>query len=184
MMVSMIVIHVPVLSQWAVGDGVDQRAKNSGKMSVSCTVMQNKIGSHDVFFKDPDCAAPLPYYGKKKTVMFTTNLASSSATSGGFVSATEYSEVWYTSKELADISNLAKLARQSTWILSGGEEINEDECFRGLEDTLSIRASQALKGRKIGVALAVLNEQRRQSASRTQTNKNKSDASRKSGRWL
>jgi hypothetical protein len=119
------------------------------------TCMQKIGSSNDVFFKDPDCA-PSPY-NKKKTVMFTTNLASISGTSAHCVSATKHSEVWYTSKELAEISNLA---RQSAWMSEA--ETNEDESFRGLEDSLSIRASQAMKGRKIGVALAVLNEQARQ----------------------
>jgi hypothetical protein len=123
------------------------------------TCMQKIGSSNDVFFKDPDCA-PLPC-NKKKTVMFTTNLASISTTSAHCISAAEHSEVWYTSKELAEISNLAKLARQSAWGMSEAET-NEDENFRGLEDSLSIRASQAMKGRKIGVALAVLNEQERQ----------------------
>jgi hypothetical protein len=140
---------------------ISNRAKNSPsskrKNSVTCP---QKIGSHESFFKDLDCAPIL--FNKKKTVMFTTNLASCSATSAHCVSATEYSDVWYTSKELAEISNLAKLARQSAWL--SGEETNENQCFRGLEDSLSIRASQAMKGRKIGVALAVLNEQRRQRA--------------------
>jgi hypothetical protein len=142
---------------------VSNRTKNSPasrrKNSVASMDMLRKIGSsNDVFFKDPDCA-PFPF-SKKKTVMFTTNLTSISATSAHYVSATEHSDVWYTSKELAEISHLAKLARQSASMSEA--EINEDECFRGLEDSFSIRASQAMKGRKIGVALAVLNEQRRQ----------------------
>jgi hypothetical protein len=144
---------------------ISNRTKNSPaskrKDSVACNGMMQKIGSsHDVFFKDPDCA-PIPYT-KKKTVMFHTNLTSCSATSAHCVSATEHSDVWYTSKELAEISNLAKLARQSAWMSGEEDGTNEDECFRGLEYSLSIRASQAMKGRKIGVALAVLNEQRRQ----------------------
>jgi hypothetical protein len=140
---------------------ISYRRKNSpsSKRKNVVTGMQ-KIGgsSHDVFFKDPDCA-PLPY-DKKKTVMFNTNLTSFSATSAHCVSITKNSEVWYTPKELAGISNLAKLARQSAGM--SGEETNEGECFRGLEDIISIQASQAMKTRKIGVALAVLNEQRRQ----------------------
>ena len=131
------------------------------KDAVSCPGMQKIGSSHDVFFKDPPDCTPI-LYTKKKTVVFATSLASSSASSAHCISAAKYSDVWYTSKELAEISNLAFLARQSAWTMSGAEETKKDECFRGLEDGLSIQASQAMKGRKIGVALAVLNEQRRQ----------------------
>jgi hypothetical protein len=117
---------------------ISNRAKNSPaskrKSAVTYPGMQKIGSSHDAFFKDPPDCAPI-LYNKKKTVMFATNLASFSAISAHYVSATEHSDVWYTSKELAEISNLAKLARQSAWML-GEEETNVDECFRGLENLI------------------------------------------------
>jgi hypothetical protein len=123
-------------------------------------ICQQKIDSFNkVFFKDPDCAPTTRRDNKKKTVMFTTDIASSLATNAGFVSRREHSIVWYTSKELAYITQLAKSELQiARWSTGTNEEVS----LRGLEYSLSIRASQEVKGRKIGVALAVLNEQRRQ----------------------
>jgi hypothetical protein len=127
-------------------------AKNSGKKYPYLVPgIQNKIGSHDVFYKDPDCAAPLPWQKKRLLCLPQISRRAQppvvpSSQQRVFRGLVYFEELWYLHSELA---------RQSTWILSGGEEINEDECFRGLEDTLSIRkASQALKREeeKIGVA--------------------------------
>lgn len=126
------------------------------KNSVTCK--QKIDSSNEAFFKVTDCAPTCD--SKKKTVMFTTDLTSCSATSDDCVSRTEHSVVWYTSKELAEISNLAKSARQSALLSETGTK--EKDSLRGLECRLSIQANQEMKGRKIGVVLAVLNEQRRQ----------------------
>jgi hypothetical protein len=129
-------------------------ASQSKNPSTTCT---QKIDSsnHEAFVKDPDCAPICGY--KKKTVMFTTILAWSPATSDHSVSRAEN---WYTSKELAEMTKLAKSELQIARL--SGKETNEKDSLRGLESGLSIQANQEMKGRKVGVTLAVLNEQKRQ----------------------
>jgi hypothetical protein len=126
------------------------------KNSTSC--MQKPDPSDEDIFNDPACVPTCD--NKKKTFMFATDIASSSPTSPLRISTTELASVWYTTKELKEIVEHAKFAIQ---IARLSETVtDDDESFRGLEDGLSTQASQESKARKIGVAQAVLNEQKRQ----------------------
>jgi hypothetical protein len=126
------------------------------KNSISC--IQKTDSSDEDISNDPDCVPTSD--NKKKSFMFATEIASSSPTSPLRISTTELASVWYTTKELKEIVEHAKFAIQ---IARLSETVtNGDESFRGLEDGLSTQASQESKARKIGVAQAVLNEQKRQ----------------------
>jgi hypothetical protein len=113
----------------------------------------------EVTFNGPDCV--LTRDDKKKIFMFATDIASSSPTSPQPVSSTEHASVWYTTKELTEIVQQATFAIQVAQ-LSETLLTNEDESFRGLEDSLSILVLKESKARRNGVVQAVFHEQKRQ----------------------
>jgi hypothetical protein len=113
----------------------------------------------EVTFNGPDCV--LIRDDKKKNFMFATDIASSSPTSPQPVSTTEHASVWYTTKELTEIVQQATFAIQVAQ-LSETLLTNEDESFRGLEDSLSILVLKESKARRNGVVQAVFHEQKRQ----------------------
>jgi hypothetical protein len=128
--------------------------------STSCR-QKADIPDEVIMFNDPDCVSVGIRDDKKKNFMFATDIASSSPTSPHLVSTTEHASVWYTMKELTEIVQQATFALQVAQ-LSETLLTNEDESFRGLEDSLSILAGQESKARKNGVAQAVFHEQKRQ----------------------
>jgi hypothetical protein len=136
----------------------EKNISHTSKIKNSSSCMQKTDSSGEEIFNDPGC---VPTCGnKQKTFMFATDIASSSPASPLPISTSELSSVWYTTKELKEIAEQAKFAIQ---IARLSETVtDDDESFRGLEDGLSIQACQESKARKIGVAQAVLNEQKRQ----------------------
>jgi hypothetical protein len=137
----------------------ETNSSDGSKINDSTSYRQNTDIPDEVMFNDPDCV--LISDNMKKTFMFATDIASSSPTSPQPVSTTEHASVWYTTKELTEIVQQATFALQVAQ-LSETLLTNENESFRGLEDSLSILAGQESKARKIGVAQAVFHEQKRQ----------------------
>lgn len=125
--------------------------------SISCS--QKAESPDEAMFNDPDCV-PIICDNKKHTIMFATDIASSSPTSPHCVSTTERASVWYSAKELTEIVQQATFALQIAHLSEMAT--NQNESFRGLEDTLSIVAGQESKARKMGAAQAVFHEQKRQ----------------------
>jgi hypothetical protein len=87
--------------------------------------MQNKI-RFPMYFSDLTLARAI---WQKSCYVYHQISRRAHGTSGAFVSAAGIRSLVYFRKSLADISTLVKGLRQSTWILSGGEEINEDGPF-------------------------------------------------------
>lgn len=75
-----------------------------------------------------------------------------------FITNEEEQAIWYSSKELRDLSykerDLVLTAKQL-----GHEDNNEEFCLRGLETTLSRRAALEQRARRVSIVKAVLFEQ-------------------------
>jgi hypothetical protein len=139
----------------------ETNSSDGSNINDSTSCRQNTDIPDEVMFNDPNFVSIGISDNTKKTFMFATDIASSSPTSPHPVSTTEHASVWYTMKELTEIVQQATFALQVAQ-LSETLLTNEDESFRGLEDSLSILAGQESKARKIGVAQAVFHEQKRQ----------------------
>jgi hypothetical protein len=158
----MLATHRPdsVTTDWLTPslDSDEENISHASNIKTSSSCSQKTDSPDEVMFNASACV-PIRD-NKKKTFMFAIDIASSSPASSHPVSTTERASVWYTAKELNEIVEQASFALQ---IAKLSETVtNGHESFRGMEDSLSILASQERKARKIEVEQAVFNEQKRQ----------------------